>query len=136
MWAEAASQVAQAAASEPSTSLIVTVSTAIGGTAAVIYAIWDKFKKNSVEQAGQNLDITALGAGSQMITNLQSDIQRLRDTQAANEAKWQSDMQRLQDRLDAMAKQVEESMVARRALEEIAARLRLQLIRNNITPDS
>lgn len=122
------------AAAPPSGGLIASVATGFGGLGVAAYWLIDKIRNNKIEAASSNLDTTALGAGSTMITALQADIVRLRETQSSNEAKWQSDMQRLQDRLDSIQKQADEAVAGRRAVEETNAKLRLQLVSNNLVP--
>ncbi len=107
----------------------------IGGLLVSGVAGWKLwYRKNTVDNAGAALDVSALGAGKGMIETLQADIARLRDTQSSNEAKWQADMQRLQDRLDLMSKQVDDALARARAAEETSARLRAQIIGLNAQP--
>lgn len=107
----------------------------IGALLVSAVAGWKVYaRKNTVDNAGAALDVSALGAGKGMIETLQADIARLRDTQSTNEAKWQVDMQRLQDRLEAMSKQVDDLLARARAAEETSSRLRAQIISLNAQP--
>lgn len=84
-------------------------------------------RKDRVDDAGAALSVTALGAGGTMIQDLQADITRLRQTMADADAKWRSDMDKMEQRLETMSAQVDAAIAARRAAEEAAARLRFQL---------
>src|ERR1700754_898832 len=117
----------QPAVSAGTNDKVALIGSTLGLVAAAAYAAWLKFKPDKVDAAGKDLDVSALSAGSAMIAALQQDIARLREQQSLNEKKWQEDMQRLQDRLDAMSMQVEQAIAARRVAEENAAQLRLQV---------
>lgn len=84
-------------------------------------------RKNRVDDANASLDVASLTAGGNMIQTLQADITRLRQTMADSDAKWRADMDKMEARLEAMGKQVDAAIEARRAAEEVAARLRFQL---------
>jgi hypothetical protein len=100
---------------------------AIGGLATGLGAVKVWNRKNKVDDASAALDVTSLTAGGNMIQSLQADIARLRQTMADSDAKWRADMDKMEARLEVMGKQVDASIEARRAAEEVAARLRFQL---------
>lgn len=103
---------------------VVGILTASGLT----YGAWVKwFRKDKVESAAAQFDVTALTAGGSMITALQTDVANLRKTMAEADTKWRADMAVLEQRLEDMGKQIDAAILARRAAEETAARLRFQL---------
>jgi len=106
---------------------VVALLTIGGGIVAWKQKVKNDGRRDRIDDAGTNLDVTALSAGDKMIQNLQADIARLRQTMTDAETNWRAQMDKMEARLDEMSKQVDAAIAARRAAEEAAARLRFQL---------